>query len=108
MIEDTSTLTIGQRIKLQAYNLDTKSNVWILAVIDSKNTNTLGLKSKGLLNSDGTSTELKVPFNLKTSGVITPADMGSYPMLEVVGTYAGITDRTFINRVRDGFVGAHG
>ena len=108
VVEDTSTLTIGQRIKLQAYNLDTKSNVWILAVVSSKNTNTLGLKSKGLLNSDGTSTELKVPFNLKTSGIITPTDMGSYPMLEVVGTYAGITDRTFINRVRDGFVGAHG
>ena len=50
----------------------------------------------------------RTPLTLRTQGQLVPEDMGTYSTLEVEGTYLGITDRTYISRVRDGFVGADG
>ena len=50
----------------------------------------------------------KEPITPRTPGQLVPSDMGSYSTLEVEGTYMGITDRTYISKIKDGFVGANG
>ncbi len=56
------------------------------------------------INSDGSRTRITPA----TTGRLVPSDMGTYSTLEVEGSYMGIVDKTFISRIRDGFVGADG
>ena len=66
--------------------------------------NTLPVISVYGINSDGTRTKITP----QTAGRLVPSDMGTYSTLEVEGTYMGIIDKTFVSRIRDGFVGADG
>ena len=54
------------------------------------------------------STGIRTRITPANVGVLVPGDLKDFTTLEVVGTYAGIADKTYISRVRDGFVGSDG
>ena len=66
--------------------------------------NTLPVITVYGINSDGSRTRITPA----TPGKLVPSDMGTYSSLEVEGSYMGIIDKTFVSRIRDGFVGADG